>query len=370
MGEGAKRINRKPTFFWQGVLILAPVLVLATVGAYALWKEQRLAMHEAEGRAIDLADEAAERIWNELQNLQPASTSSTSAAAERIEYDRAGKLLFPKPYERVPIPHPLDDRELNGEQRRLWIEARANEFNDGAALEFRDLAKRYEAFLVVNPPESFAAIAHYNRGLALEREGQLREAAEEFSVITNRYPAALSESGLPLDLLARGHIQPLAEYQRYALEHPCSITLQLIEQPPPATLRGVAGSSAGQAAALALWKEQEQLRRLAEAVRPFFRTNRMTALVASASSVAPIADQITTPPFFWVTTYEEQSATNSSSGMNSSEANWLLSRTTTADGFALLPHTERTVRNLVQTALDRSSKPEWMDFTVTLAGRE
>src|ERR1043166_7529545 len=64
-----KRTNRKPTFFWQGVLILAPLFVLAKIGAVALSQDQRMARHEAELRAQDIAEEAAERIWNELQSF-------------------------------------------------------------------------------------------------------------------------------------------------------------------------------------------------------------------------------------------------------------------------------------------------------------
>src|SRR4051794_14451384 len=162
MGEGrVKPTSRKPSFFWQGVLILAPVLVLATIGAYALSKEHRLALREAEGRAQDLTDDAARRIWEEVQSLQ---ARSVSANATRIEFDRHGKLLFPKPYDRVPIPHPLDDRNLDPEQRRLWNELRQRQaiIGSGSATEFRDLARDYETLLQSNLPDAFAASAHFN----------------------------------------------------------------------------------------------------------------------------------------------------------------------------------------------------------------
>ena len=56
MGTPVNGPSRKPSFLWQGVLILAPVLVLAGIGGYALWKDQRLAIREAEGRALLLAE--------------------------------------------------------------------------------------------------------------------------------------------------------------------------------------------------------------------------------------------------------------------------------------------------------------------------
>ncbi len=51
--------TRKPRFFWQGVLILAPMLVLATLGAIALLQDKRMAEHEAQLRAQDVAEEVA-----------------------------------------------------------------------------------------------------------------------------------------------------------------------------------------------------------------------------------------------------------------------------------------------------------------------
>src|SRR5215212_9804013 len=90
MGERrVKPKNRKPTFFWQGVLILAPMLVLAKLGALALWQDKRVAQHEAMLRAQDAADEAAQIIWNDLQSFgepapaSPAPSSRTAGSTAR-----------------------------------------------------------------------------------------------------------------------------------------------------------------------------------------------------------------------------------------------------------------------------------------------
>src|SRR3954468_7969661 len=69
MSRPVIRANRKPSFFWQGVLILAPVLVLAKIGVFAIWQDKRLARHEAELRAQDVAEEAVNRIWTALQTI-------------------------------------------------------------------------------------------------------------------------------------------------------------------------------------------------------------------------------------------------------------------------------------------------------------
>src|SRR6267378_4343282 len=108
------QVQRKPGFFWQGVLILAPVLVLTTLGAWALWKEQRLAWREAEVRAQELAEHAAGLVWDELE----------SAGSSPIQFDQSGRLLSPKPYDEVPAPHVLNEEDLDRQQLRFWNAAR------------------------------------------------------------------------------------------------------------------------------------------------------------------------------------------------------------------------------------------------------
>src|SRR5215212_9638330 len=88
MGERrVKPKNRKPTFFWQGVLILAPMLVLAKLGALALWQDKRMAQHEATLRAQDAAEEAAQTIWNDLQSFDdpPPAISSPQARSRAVD---------------------------------------------------------------------------------------------------------------------------------------------------------------------------------------------------------------------------------------------------------------------------------------------
>src|SRR5262245_3813101 len=49
------RSNRKPTFFWQAVLIVLPVAVLAAVGLFSLRQDKALAEQEAREQAQTLA---------------------------------------------------------------------------------------------------------------------------------------------------------------------------------------------------------------------------------------------------------------------------------------------------------------------------
>src|SRR2546426_559657 len=237
---GDRRAKRKrPRFIWQALLILAPVLVLAKLGAYAFWRDQHLALREAEERAQQLAEEAAGRIWDELEKTDRPP----------IQFDRAGNLLDPKPYDRIPVPRPLSEAELTAEQRRLWNAARQTSTNQVTRLQYApDL---YAEFLKNDPPHDFAAVAHFNRGLALKDIGQRSEADQEFERILNDYPDAVSEAGLPLKALAAINSSPDDPLVRYAMRQPSALTPLIIER---------YSSSSNRAAFQAQWAEQEELR--------------------------------------------------------------------------------------------------------------
>ena len=68
------RQRKEPTFFRQGLLIVLPVVLLASVGFFSLQRDKNLAQHEARGRAQLLADELAEKIWTELTELRNVSS--------------------------------------------------------------------------------------------------------------------------------------------------------------------------------------------------------------------------------------------------------------------------------------------------------
>jgi hypothetical protein len=56
------RVQRKPKFLWQALLILLPVVALAIVGALSLRRDRILAQHEATQRAQGIADDLLPRI--------------------------------------------------------------------------------------------------------------------------------------------------------------------------------------------------------------------------------------------------------------------------------------------------------------------
>src|SRR2546430_8120397 len=106
---GRRNPNSKPSFFWQALLIVLPVIVLAVVGFFSLRQDKILAQHEATERAQAIADDLLPRIWSEL-------TSCTNPAASGgFHVDGAGELLFPPPFVAVPTPKRFDLAQLNSE---------------------------------------------------------------------------------------------------------------------------------------------------------------------------------------------------------------------------------------------------------------
>src|ERR1043165_5648668 len=172
--------TRKPSFFWQGVLILTPVIVLTAIGVTALGKERRFAMRDAEARAQQLAGSIAHRLVDEFYRL-----GATTAAEDRIRFDQQGNLLFPPPFDSFPSPQPLPIEELSQDQRRSWEIARAAELQEEDARP--EVARKYEQFLQNRPPSRFAALARFRRGVLLEQSGVTNQAVKEFAEITNHF---------------------------------------------------------------------------------------------------------------------------------------------------------------------------------------
>src|SRR5712672_546770 len=106
--------QKKPTFLWQGALIVLPVVVLAAVGLVSLRQDRILAELEAKARAQTIADDLAEQIWSTL------TTQTNREELPSFEVDRAGQLIFPPPLPLAPTPQLFDLRTLNTEQSPLW----------------------------------------------------------------------------------------------------------------------------------------------------------------------------------------------------------------------------------------------------------
>jgi tetratricopeptide (TPR) repeat protein len=221
-----RRLTKTPGFFWQGTLIVLPVVLLAAVGLLSLRQDKALATQEAKERAQALADEASQRIWDRLTAVSPALLNPQVVAAPPvsssfclIQVDNQGNLLFPPPYTATPLPRPLDVAELNEQQADLWQAARAAEYD---RQDPQAAAAAWRQFIEANPPGRFGPAAQFALGLALAKQDQWKRAFDTFGLVGRQYPNAIGESGLPL--------KPLADLQCLTL---------LIRLPPSGPVEGV-----------------------------------------------------------------------------------------------------------------------------------
>ena len=141
MQKGSSRIQprppRRPTFLWQGALIVLPALLLAGVGFFSLRQDRSLAEHEATEQAKKIAQNLAEV-------LLPAALKADTVSMETIDQFRASpaqpdndpirvvarkggpviacvvnrrdELLYPPPRNGLPLPHPVDSAQLTEDQ--------------------------------------------------------------------------------------------------------------------------------------------------------------------------------------------------------------------------------------------------------------
>jgi hypothetical protein len=97
------RTSRKPTFLWQGLLILLPVAVLAVIGWASLRQDKILAEHDARERAQAIADGFLQNFSAEL-----TSTEARTNVAFSFAVDQAGGLIFPPGWNPLPTPQPFN----------------------------------------------------------------------------------------------------------------------------------------------------------------------------------------------------------------------------------------------------------------------
>lgn len=194
----------KPSFFWQGLLILLPVVALASVGLYALRQDKALARLAAAEHAQALADLIADSIWNALTALPGPGESDPNS----FQVDRAGHLVFPRPYAITPAPQPFSQAALSPEQTRLWLAAIG-----GDSVETEDRAATvatWKQLLDLSPPADVAASARFRLGLVLAKQQEVAAATEQFGIAIEQHPLATGESGLPLRPLAQMKLLELA----------------------------------------------------------------------------------------------------------------------------------------------------------------
>lgn len=264
------RQQRKPTFRWQGLLILLPVAVLAVLGALSLRQDRVLAEHDATERARGIAEELLPRIWGVIEN-----TNASKQIAFRV--DRSGRLLHPPPSSETPLPTVFDAARLTPAQARLWTSATRPDRLDSASAAWAE-------FLASDPPQPFAAAATYRLAAALAAGGETRRAAALLGRVISNYPEATGESGLPLRPLAEFKLLELWEQSRGGPTNPAPVSYagfcsNVVNHPTPLTsllldksleLAAQESDRAECRRWIGIWEDQEAARQLYELAQARF----------------------------------------------------------------------------------------------------
>src|SRR5256885_449434 len=160
----SRATKRTPTFFWQGLLIILPVILLAGVGFFSLRQDKFLAKHEASERAQRLAEEITQNLWAEL-------TEAKQSNGFGFQVDRAGQLIYPPAYS--ALPHPVTNAlaRLTSEQDKLWRTAQNPREDIASAIS------ACKTFLDRSPLGNFTGQALYTLGTLYSRAGEVLSAS-------------------------------------------------------------------------------------------------------------------------------------------------------------------------------------------------
>ena len=287
----APRTPRKPTFFWQGVLILLPVAVLAIIGWASLRQDKILAEYDARERAQAVADDFLQKFSTGL-----IATGSGSNSTFAFEVDPAGRLIFPPGWNPLPMPQPFDASQLDGRQTRLWQKVRetVSEGTNGDAA-----AEAVNEFIVSGPPTNFAAAACYDLGLLLARQNKTEAAMGAFNLLLEKFPGAVGESGLSFQPLAQFRLLELERDLKNQSRRPVSFDSfysNVVWQPAPLTPYFLNRGPESEVVSKwrRIWNEHQTERELFSAASQFIPTNATAAFgpLLSLASEAGRAEKI------------------------------------------------------------------------------
>ena len=285
--RSVKRKNRKPSFFWQGVLILAPVLVLAKLAALAMWQDKRMAEHEANLRAQDLAEQIADRLSVMWLNVEPHGGT--------ISVDTNGNLLQPKP---LSPEWPPVGPTLSADQSNLLFRARTAEFrgeSNALAIEL------FQQLLATGSPVELAQSTRYSLGLLFLANGDNTNAARSFRELIENPAQAFGETGADLKTLS---LLKLATISAATFEDVCRSAVHEPTLLTPQVLRTVFAQPSRDAKEPAerwwmVWQAEQLQRYIYTKMRALFRGATNQFLSLPHSTIEP-------PEWSWVDVPDEE----------------------------------------------------------------
>ena len=197
--------RRKPSFLWQGVLILLPVVVLALMGVASIRKDRTLVLQEARESATASAQQFAELVQNSFASrltsiyFDALNTKDTNLP-QGTRINREGWDVSMPEYAELLASQPANRRAWAAWGAGLhWIEA-----SDGQLL----WPPPYAAAPVPTTEISTA----WRKAQASELAGRVAEALAQYAALaTNQIPDR-TEAGIPLPPLAAYRWLQLAKH--------------------------------------------------------------------------------------------------------------------------------------------------------------
>jgi signal transduction histidine kinase len=241
LAAGIQPGPKKPTFLWQGLLILLPVVFLTVVGLLSLHQDRLQAEQDAREQGASLARQLAKKISDEAvsqlrdynianfdlnanrtdalqlsggwaggahdesnalvsirtwQQANPAIDLSAMPAASG-ELNLRGEFCSPKIYPLSPQP-PDWLGKLTPDQHQLWQEAEQAELMPGDA---NMAGAAFTNFLATKPPTDAWANAEYHLFLLKTRRPMPAESLTKLVQSYWGHYNTLTEAGLPLGQL-------------------------------------------------------------------------------------------------------------------------------------------------------------------------
>ncbi|NOS68941.1 MAG: HAMP domain-containing histidine kinase [Verrucomicrobia bacterium] len=226
----APQHHRKPTFLWQGALILVPVAVLVTAGLWTLRQDRVAIEHDARLRAEPIAAATLAELKKHLHPIKigvreggRAMINSDGAMWFEIRQDNSLEQPWPLTWPPTPAPFPPNFVErLHPERAQLWRDAgaayEAGAWSQAIALYsafatngaiVKQIAFEYDGLT----DERLRGEVHWRVATAHMRLGETTLAIKAYDAVIRSFNIGndrRSEAGLPMTHLAALRIFQLA----------------------------------------------------------------------------------------------------------------------------------------------------------------
>jgi signal transduction histidine kinase len=192
-------VDKKPTFFWQGLLILLPLALLVAFGIYSVQQDRKLVDVEVGERlqrmAQDFARPIEAHLHEQLRHVHPEAHLLINNKGELVSIAGSTNRIHVAELR----PGSLQVEKLTPKLASLWEQARTAEFTSAAPATVIDA---YQKFVDAHPPDDFLAMANYSVALQWVRSKSTSQEPDRIFRDLEKNKIATTDTGLPLHLLA------------------------------------------------------------------------------------------------------------------------------------------------------------------------